>query len=107
MPIPILHLSLIGQNPKTSILLQFTHYVFSFPNSKIKFLRGILNHTLTPPPKSNVDRDVDSPFSVSSEEDVQLESSDKKETRHWKEPLDTDLNALFPTKEDLMNETHV
>ena len=49
----------------------------------------------SPTRKSKVDRDVDSPFSVSSEEDVQFERTDEKEIQHSKEPLDTNLNALF------------
>ena len=46
----------------------------------------------------------DSPFSVSNEEDDHLIRLDAKEDQWLKDPIETDLNSLFQTEEDLIFE---
>lgn len=43
---------------------------------------------------------------VARMEKVAILKPHEKENQHLKEPLDTDLNALFHSEEDSINETH-
>ena len=64
-------------------------------------MRGSPSQTPVSSSKKKLVSYFDSPFSVSSEES-DLIRLDEKEDQLLKDPLETDLNSLFQTKDDLI-----
>ncbi|TYJ97217.1 putative RNA polymerase II transcription factor B subunit 1-1 isoform X1 [Cucumis melo var. makuwa] len=76
------------------------------PNSNVKFFRGSPIQTQFSSSKKNSVSDFDSPCSVSNEEAEHMPKSAEKDDQSIKDPLESDLNTLLQTEEDLITEKH-